>query len=173
MIIALITLLVLAADQLTKFLVRTNFHHGESIPVWTNFFNITYVGNTGAAWGLFPGQNKALIILSIVTIIVMFVFRRSFAISEPLQKVSVGLILGGIFGNLIDRVVHNQVIDFLDFYWNGNHWPAFNVADSAICVGAFLYILTALWQPKPKTPPATNQLPAAPRESAEIATPQK
>ncbi|MSR64826.1 MAG: signal peptidase II [Verrucomicrobiae bacterium] len=173
MIIALIALLVLAADQLTKCLVGTNFQHGESIPVWTNFFNITYVGNTGAAWGLFPGQNKALIVLSIVTLIVMFVFRRSFAISEPLQKTSVGLILGGIFGNLIDRIFHGQVIDFLDFYWNGSHWPAFNVADSAICVGAFLYILTAFWQPKSKVPPAANQQSSKPPESAEIATSQK
>lgn len=173
MIIALITLLVLAADQLTKFLVRTNFQHGESIPVVTNFFNITFVGNTGAAWGLFPGQNKALVILSIATIVVMFVFRKSFAIAMPLQKVSVGLIMGGIFGNLVDRVWHGQVIDFLDFFWKGNHWPAFNVADSAICVGAFLYIITAFWQPKPKAPNPGKPPAAALRSSAEIASPQK
>src|SRR5437762_9190254 len=119
MIITLIMLVVLVADQLTKFVVKANLQHGESIPVWANCFSLTYVGNTGAAWGLFPGRNNALILLSVITLVVMFLFRRSFATGLPLQKASVGLILGGIFGNLIDRIFNGQVIDFLDFYWSG------------------------------------------------------
>ena len=109
--------------------------------------------------------------VSVVTVAVMFVFRKSFAIAAPLQKAAVGLILGGIFGNLIDRVFEGHVIDFLDFYWIvGNverHWPAFNIADTGICVGAFLYIVCALWHPKSKLVPQ----PAAPAES--VAAEQK
>lgn len=165
MMIVLICCLVLAADQLTKFVVRTSIPYGDSITIWPHYFNITFVGNTGAAWGFFQGKNTALIVLSLVTLVVMFRFRRSFAMSLPLQKVAVGLILGGIFGNLIDRVWHGQVIDFLDFYWEFpsgiRRWPAFNVADSAICVGAFLYILCALWQPKPRPASPPTETPAA------------
>lgn len=169
--IPLILCAVLVADQLTKFYVRTHFDYGQSVPVWPGFFNLTFIGNSGAAWGLFQGQNFALIILSIVTIVVMFVFRKSFDTSFPPQKVSVGLILGGIFGNLIDRIVYGQVIDFLDFHWRGNHWPAFNIADSAICVGAFLYIGCALWHPRQQAP--AKQPETANRPPAEVATEQK
>lgn len=155
----------MAADQLTKFVVRTNIPYLDSITVWPGCFNITHLGNTGAAWGWFEGQNTALIVLSFFTLAVMFYFRKSFASSQPLQKVAWGLILGGIFGNLIDRIWHGRVIDFLDFYWyfdsEAKHWPAFNIADSGICIGAFLYVVSALWQPKPKpsTPPPETPAP--------------
>lgn len=169
--IALILLVVLAADQLTKFYVRTHFEYGQSLEVWPGLFNLTYIGNTGAAWGMFQGRNIGLVILSLVTVVVMFVFRRSFDTSFPPQKVSVGLVLGGIFGNLIDRILHGHVIDFLDFHWQGYHWPAFNIADSGICVGAFLYIACAFWHPKPRPVEKSDGAPNHP--PAPVATEQK
>ena len=168
--ILLILCVVLVADQVTKYVVMQRLAEGESIAIMPGFFSLTHVGNTGAAWGLFQGRNSALIALSLVTIAVMFIFRKSFATSHPWHKASVGLILGGIFGNLIDRIVHGQVIDFLDFYWRfpsiERHWPAFNVADSAICVGAFLYVAVTLWHPRLKilphtAPPSPDRAPAA------------
>jgi signal peptidase II len=170
--IAIICCVVLLADQLSKFVVRATIPFGDSVPVWPGCFSLTLVGNTGAAWGMFQGRNNALVALSIATLVVMFVFRKSFATSLPMQKLAVGLILGGIFGNLIDRVWHGQVIDFLDFYWEFpsgvKRWPAFNVADSGICAGAFLYMLSALWQPKTKEPTVPTNPP-----STELASEQK
>jgi signal peptidase II len=173
--ILLLLCLILAADQVTKYVVTTRLAEGESIVILSNYFSLTRIGNTGAAWGLFQGQNNALIVLSLVTIAVMFIFRRSFATSHPLHKASIGLILGGIFGNLIDRLFHGHVIDFLDFYVTlaagQRHWPAFNVADSAICVGAFLYIVTTLWHPKTRN--GISPLAELDRSAAVVVTEQK
>ena len=121
----------------------------HEVPVIGDFFHLTYVTNRGAAWGLlsrFDHSNALLTAFSILTVIALWAFRRSLAATQFSQKLTVGLIVGGIFGNLADRIQHGYVVDFLDFYlgaWIG-HWPAFNIADSAICVGVAFYLILLL-----------------------------
>ena len=140
----LLVLVIAVSDQVTKQLVRDSFLLGESRVVVDGFFNLTYVRNTGAAWGLFGGQNVWLTILSVVMLAVLIIYRRSFLSDAVLHRVAFGLMIGGIIGNLLDRVRMEFVTDFLDFYWRGHHWPAFNIADSAICVGVTIYMVTTI-----------------------------
>ncbi|HMP76757.1 MAG TPA: signal peptidase II [Kiritimatiellia bacterium] len=133
------------SDQWTKAVVRAGFALGESRPVIDGFFNLTYVRNTGAAWGIFGGQNTYLTILSIVMLVVMVCFRRSFLGDTWEHRLALGLMIGGIVGNLHDRIRLGWVTDFFDFYIRGWHWPAFNIADAAICTGVGIYIISAFW----------------------------
>jgi signal peptidase II len=103
------------------------------------------VRNTGAAWGILGGQNASLSLLSIVMLALMFFFRRSLLSDTWEHRLALGLMAGGIVGNLMDRLRLGWVTDFLDFHWNGHHWPAFNVADAAICTGVGIYMLSSLW----------------------------
>ena len=143
--VLLVGLLIAVLDQVTKYFVRILFSVGESRPVIDHFFDLTYVRNTGAAWGILGGQNTYLVILSVVMLVAMLVFRRSFLSDTWEHRLALGFLVGGIVGNLMDRLRLGWVTDFLDFYWKGYHWPAFNVADSAICLGVGIYILSALW----------------------------
>lgn len=145
MLVLLLGFAIALLDQLTKYVVRLSFAVGESRPVLDGFFDLTYVRNTGAAWGMLGGQNAWLTLLSVAMLIVMLVFRRSFLSDTWEHRVALGLMIGGIVGNLMDRLRLGWVTDFLDFHWRQYHWPAFNVADSAICVGVGIYILSALW----------------------------
>lgn len=140
-----LSLLIVVLDQLTKWLVRVEFPLGHSIPVIPGLFNLTYVRNTGAAWGIMGGLNGWLAVLSIVMLVVIVVFRRSFLSDVPVHRMALGCMVGGIVGNLLDRVRLDYVVDFLDFHAAGHHFPAFNVADSAICVGVGLYVLSSFW----------------------------
>jgi signal peptidase II len=145
MLVLILGIAIAFFDQLTKHLVHLGFALGESRPVIPGFFDFTYVRNTGAAWGMLGGQNTALTILSIVMLVVMLVFRRSFLSDTWDHRVALGLMIGGIVGNLMDRMRFGYVVDFLDFHVGGYHWPAFNIADAAICIGVGIYILSALW----------------------------
>ena len=138
----LIALLVIIGDQVTKAMVERSMPEGMLVPVLPGFFNLTHTTNTGVAFGIFSGspapwKTALLIAVSAALIVVVagFIWR-----SRHLHwEVSVGLALvlgGAISNNLVDRVRTGQVVDFLDFYWRGYHWPAFNMADSAIVVGA-------------------------------------
>lgn len=140
MLVLLLSFAVALLDQVTKHLVRSRIHLGERVPVISGFFDLRYVRNTGAAWGILAGSNHWLIGLSIVMLAVIVFFRRHFMSDDLVSRASIGLILGGIVGNLLDRVRLSYVVDFLDVYWRGHHFPAFNVADSAICVGVFVYV---------------------------------
>lgn len=145
MLILLVALVVTVLDQVTKQLVRYSFGEGELLPVIEGFFNLTFVRNSGAAWGMFHNYSWALIALSIIMLVLMIVFRHSFISESSEHRFALGLMIGGILGNLIDRIKLGAVTDFLDFYVGTHHWPAFNVADSAICVGVGIYILSAMW----------------------------
>jgi signal peptidase II len=140
----LVTILITVSDQFTKQIVRDTFALGESRPVVEGFFSLTYVRNTGAAWGMLGGQNTSLTVLSILMLLVMVIFRRSFIGDTWNHRLALGLMLGGIIGNLFDRLRLGWVTDFLDFYWRGAHWPAFNIADAAICTGVGLYLISAI-----------------------------
>lgn len=134
----LIALPVVAADQLSKFAIRTNLGIGESLPQ-TGFFRLTHIHNTGAAFGIFQGQSLPLTILALVGVgtllfLVLFMYRRFYLLETARGKLSLGLILGGTVGNLIDRISFGYVIDFIDI----GIWPAFNIADSSVVIGAGL-----------------------------------
>jgi signal peptidase II len=145
MSVILLAFIIAALDQATKWHVRSTFDYGVAHPVLPGFLNLTYIRNTGAAWGLLGGQNTVLTLLSVVILVVMVIFRRSFLSRTWEHRLALALLIGGVVGNLLDRVRLGWVTDFLDFHVRGWHWPAFNLADAAICVGAGLYIVSAFW----------------------------
>ncbi|MDI6774636.1 MAG: signal peptidase II [Verrucomicrobiota bacterium] len=145
-----ISVAVTLLDQLSKFFIHCRFILGDRRTVIPGLFDLSYVQNTGAAWGMLKGLSHWLVALSVVILVVLIVFRRRFIKNTWPYRAAMGLMIGGIAGNLIDRVKWGYVIDFLDFYWGRHHFPAFNLADSAICVGVGLYILAQrLDRPKP------------------------
>ena len=121
---------ILAMDQLTKYLVRTNLLLGESWPD-EGFLRLTHGTNSGSAFGLFSAQTPLLIVASLVAIGFLIYFYRTHALPSPLLRFAIGMILGGAVGNLIDRLRAGSVVDFIDV----GPWPIFNVADSSIVVG--------------------------------------
>ena len=159
--IAAIGLLVIAFDQITKQIVLHVLGYAQEKVVIEGFFRFVHWGNTGAAWSLFRGNNNILAMVALVALIVLYLSRHHFDSRTLLGQVAFGLIFGGIVGNLIDRLWAGHVIDFLYFYIQrgGNEigFPAFNVADSAICTGVGLVFLIT-WKtdrtPKPVETPA-------------------
>ena len=125
--------LVFLIDQFTKFMVRETLPLGSSVP-YSGFFRITHTFNTGSAFGIFQGQNTPLIFISIVGIIILAMIYRSQAQPNNLLRFSIGLQLGGAFGNLIDRIFRDRVTDFIDV----GPWPVFNLADSSIVIGLII-----------------------------------
>jgi signal peptidase II len=139
--------LVILFDQLTKLYIDKTFGLYESVTVVPNFFHITYLRNKGAAFGILadsPLRVPFFIGASLVAIAVIFLYLRQVSRDQVVHQVALSLILGGALGNLIDRVRLGEVIDFLYFHWYQHFWPAFNVADSAICVGVGL-LLIGMW----------------------------
>ena len=149
----LVALFIILLDQASKEWVRSAFSLHESVPLIPGFFNLTYIRNTGAAWGMFSGQNLALALLALVMLVALVLFRRKLLPPGRLHRVALGLLCGGIVGNLFDRLRLDYVTDFLDFYVGQWHWPAFNIADAAICIGVGIYILGTLLD-RPAPPPA-------------------
>ena len=142
MLILILSFSIVILDQFTKHLIRSNMTIGDMITVIPEFFSITYIRNTGAAWGMMSGLNGLLIALSIVMLTVLIIFRRSFITDTLIHKIAAGLMIAGIVGNLIDRMRLSYVVDFLHFYIGKHQFPSFNVADSAICIGVALYIFS-------------------------------
>jgi signal peptidase II len=139
--VALIAATIAALDQFTKWLVVRFIRPDESRVVIPGFFDLVNWPNTGAAWGILRDYNLVLTIVSVLTVLALCLFRHSFQLHRWGPRIALGLITGGILGNLVDRVRVGHVIDFLSFHIGRYHWPAFNVADSAICVGVGLYII--------------------------------
>lgn len=141
---------IVVLDQITKTLVMHTMHLHESIPIIAGFFNLTYIRNPGAAFGMFATTNSAFRLIFFVgtSIFALGLLGTIFYRMHPSDvwgQLSVSGIFGGAIGNLLDRLQYGEVVDFLDFYMGGYHWPAFNVADSAISVGVVsLLILFAM-----------------------------
>jgi len=150
MLALLIGLAIVLLDQLTKQWIRSAFVYGESRPVIDGFFNLVYVRNDGAAWNILSGQSIILILISVVVLVLLIICRRSFLQEQVSHRILLGLMIGGIVGNLIDRIRFGWVTDFLDFQFGTYHYPSFNVADSAICIAVGLYIITNLLSSKKK-----------------------
>jgi signal peptidase II len=141
---------VLAVDQGTKAWIRARLPfntYGEAagaIRVVRGFLYIVHVGNTGAAWSILTGRSILLAALAAATLAAIFFGRRALGLGVPYAQVCFGLLCGGIAGNLVDRITRGHVIDFLDFHFGEYAYPTFNLADTAICIGVALYILSSL-----------------------------
>ena len=143
----ILTIVGLLLDQATKLYIDRTMQLFDSIPVLTDFFHITYVRNRGAAFSFLSNASWRLpffIGITFVAAIAILVAFHKLRDDQKLAQVSLAMIFSGAIGNLIDRVRLGEVIDFLDAHWYRHHWPAFNVADSLICVGVFLLAVDML-----------------------------
>jgi len=149
MMFYLIAVAVILLDQATKAVIIRTLRLGQGIAVVPGFFDIVYVLNPGAAFGFLAGlsdgiRNPLFILISVAAVILIVVYYTRYLRSHRLVSAALGLILGGAVGNLIDRLRYGMVVDFLDVHVFQYHWPAFNVADSAISIGVSLMILDML-----------------------------
>ena len=135
--------LILLLDQWTKYLVKTNLFYGESIPIIDGFFNLVFIKNDGAAWNIMSGQRLILVLISSLILLFLILKGYEFFSAKKIHRITYGLLLGGISGNLVDRILTGKVIDFLDFQIGTYHYPSFNIADACICVAVILYFITS------------------------------
>jgi len=144
--VGLIVAIILVLDQVTKVLISHTLALHESMPVLESFFHLTYERNAGAAFSLFaqaPAWFRQPFFLGAtgVAIVALILFLRQTDGANRLMVVAIAAVLGGAIGNLIDRLLYGEVIDFLLLHWRGYYWPAFNVADSCITLG----VIGLLW----------------------------
>ena len=145
------TPLIVIIDQLTKTYIDNEMRLYQSIELLENFFNITYIRNKGAAFGMLSGADESIripffLVVSAIAIAVIFYILYTYQEESKLFPLSLALVLGGAIGNMIDRLRFGEVVDFLDVHWYGHHWPAFNVADMAICIGVAFLIINMLFE---------------------------
>jgi signal peptidase II len=149
--ILLLSLPLYALDQITKWLVLSHVHPEERRDVMPDFFSLVNVTNDGAAFGSFKNNNAFFIVLSCVAFVFVFALLLRRRSPDALRDVSLALLLAGIMGNLTDRLMHGHVIDFLLFDLHipfAHPFPAFNVADSCICIAVFCFIIHSFRQPR-------------------------
>ena len=144
-----IALAVVVLDQIVKAIIRREIELNESIPVIPGFFDLTRVHNTGTAFGFmnatdFPFKTVILACIAIGALAALAMYAATLPADQWLARIGLALILGGAAGNLIDRITEGYVVDFVDLYWSGWHFWAFNVADASITVGVALMILDLL-----------------------------
>lgn len=141
------SLAVVIADQITKYIVRTEMSHHDSIPVLGAFFRLTYVENSGIAFGInFEGGSVVFTVLHSVATVVVLGYLWASREKEFLLRFSLALILGGAVGNLTDRFVFGKVVDFLHLSIGQYSWPVFNVADSSVTVGMVLFLYISIFR---------------------------
>ena len=134
--------LIVVLDQLSKFIVHTTMNLYDSFSVIPYLLNFTYIRNEGIAFGIyFEGAELLFIILPILITVYLVYLLNSDDFQDKFSQIALYLIIAGAIGNIIDRIFRGYVVDFIDIYVFNYHWPAFNIADSAICVGAALLIL--------------------------------
>jgi signal peptidase II len=147
-----ITLPLYLLDQVTKWLVLRFISTDEFVPVIPGVFYLVQVHNTGAAFGMLKDNNLFFMILASVALVLVAIFARRGAFADAPSRFGAALLVSGVLGNLTDRILHGYVIDFLDVIlpWYG-HWPAFNVADSAICAAAALFLISGFLNTEKKS----------------------
>ncbi len=139
----LICLSVLILDRISKFIVQKTMSEGESIPILPHIFSLSYIKNEGIAFGLFANHSGAwLAVMSLLTIGIIFILLLRLKTINLWIAIAFGLILGGAIGNLWDRIALGGVVDFIDIGYKNYRWPAFNLADSMICVGVLMLLVT-------------------------------
>lgn len=144
---------IILLDQITKIWVQRTFQLHESLVVVEGYFSLTYILNPGAAFGFFAGQGATFRmiffgVVSIIALLLLAVFFRDTDEDDTAALIAISLLFGGAIGNMIDRVRLGEVVDFLDFYIEQYHWPAFNIADSAITLGITLLMVHIFFQKK-------------------------
>jgi signal peptidase II len=158
-VFAVITIVGLVVDQATKLYVDRVMALHQSIPVIDGLFSFTYLRNRGAAFSFLSDASWRLpffIGITLIAAVVILVALKKMRDDQKLAQASLAMIFSGAIGNLIDRVRLGEVIDFLDIYWKNHHWPAFNVADSLICVGVALVALDMLKEERRQQVAADN-----------------
>lgn len=163
---------VFILDQITKAwifdrLPLGSYHYPDSIEIIDGFFYIVHIGNEGAAWGMFSGYSGWLAIFALVALALIYRFRATLELHRPIMQLVFGLLIGGILGNLIDRLLHGHVIDFLDFHFPftipylmpTGRYPSFNIADCGIVVGTLMYVIISMFwsQSSPNRPAGTSR----------------
>ena len=155
---------ILVLDQITKILVQysipfeSSYFAPDRVTIIEDFFYLVHIGNKGAAWGMFSEYSGILTLLSFAVLLFIFCFRKQLELHRGTMQIAFGLLIGGILGNLIDRIRVGHVIDFIDIHLPFTlpyilpfgRWPAFNIADSAIVVGMLFYLLLSLSDTKKK-----------------------
>ena len=136
-----IAFLIILIDQISKFVIRNSMHLSQSIPVIKNIFHITYIHNFGAGFGILQQQKLFLILISAIVVCIILFYSKKIGKKERLLQITIGIVLGGTIGNLIDRIIYGYVIDFLDF----RIWPIFNIADSAVTIGV-IFLIFYYWK---------------------------
>lgn len=158
-----VAFLIVLLDQATKLWILHHVpegsYHPPAFAIIEGFLYIVHIYNEGAAWGMFQGYGMALAILGIATLIALYFFRKSLELHDKVNQILFGLIIGGIVGNLIDRLLYGHVIDFIDVHLPGYRWPSFNIADSGITIGVVLYILLGFFQKPAKQDKEPSQAP--------------
>ena len=162
----LTAVIVFVLDQATKAwifyhpeLPLGSYFYPDSIPVIDGFFYIVHIGNEGAAWGMLHGYGSVLVLFALLALVAIYKLRHSLELHRRPMQLAFGLLIGGVLGNLVDRLLHGHVIDFLDFHFPFSipyllpegRYPAFNIADCGIVIGVFSYITLSFFQ---KEPPA-------------------
>lgn len=156
----ILAIVVFVLDQITKSWIFNNlplgsYFYPDSIRVIEGFFYIVHIGNEGAAWGMLSGYSGWLAIFAFVALTVIYKLRHSLELNRPIMQVAFGLLIGGILGNLIDRLLHGHVIDFLDFRFPftipwimpTGRYPSFNIADCGIVIGVLIYVAVSFIDP--------------------------
>jgi len=166
LLLGLLSLAIVVVDQVTKVSVMESMRLHESIPVIANLFSITYIRNPGAAFGFLSSSSSSFRFVffgltSVFAVGLLGMIMVRMPKDDWMGRLSVAGILGGAIGNLLDRLRYGEVIDFLDFYINGYHWPAFNVADSAITVGVVFLILHFATEKEPEDQPVVSEPPSS------------
>lgn len=148
-LLCLISSVTIILDQVTKLYIDSSFRLYGSIAIFEEFFHITYIRNPGAAFSILANTDASFrvpffLTLSLIAVTGIILFYRT--VEDRLVRVALSLIFGGAVGNMIDRVRFGEVIDFIDVHWYHNHWPAFNIADSAITIGVGFLLLDAIFK---------------------------
>lgn len=146
-----IVILTVALDQITKILVTNLMQIGDSFPIIDNFLYLTYHRNAGAAWGILQGRMLFFYIVTLIVIGVIITWLKRIDIQQEKRlTIAFSLILGGAIGNFIDRIIYQEVIDFIDTFIFGYNFPIFNIADSALCIGVAIMAVDAFLDTKQK-----------------------
>ena len=151
--IYIISLILLTLDQLVKLLVKSNFKLHEELELIPNFFSLHYLQNDGAAFSILQNKTYLLVIVAIICLSIMVYYIQKEKEFTKLSSVSLGLILGGIIGNLLDRIIYKKVMDYLSFTFFTYSFPVFNIADIGITVGALLLIISSFKEEQHKKAP--------------------
>ena len=159
-------LTVLALDQASKLLVLSHWPVGVQHPVIPGFFTMVHCRNPGAAWSLFADYTEILALLSAVVLVALVLWFDRLVDGFPERALALGVVFGGIAGNLIDRTVYGEVVDFLLFYWRSFQWPVFNLADSAISCGVTVFVISSFCRRQADEQGSCTELPVKPSAPA-------